>query len=142
MYVLKQDQTETPIPSGATLKLGRAPNSDIVCSDASASRHHADLKVEGGQLSYRDLESTNGTLINGVQARPWAWNILAAGDTLTIGEWTATIAVVEGVQPQPQSTSHPIARPTVDPAGPKAAFEATKAMPIPADLLRDHTGQA
>lgn len=137
MYVLKHDQSETPIPRGATLKLGRSPSSDIVCDDESASRHHGDLKVEDGQLSYRDLESTNGSVINGEAVRPWAWNILANGDVLTIGEWTAQVAFVDGLKVDTDASKDRIQRPSVDPAGPKAAFETTKTMAVPADLLRD-----
>jgi pSer/pThr/pTyr-binding forkhead associated (FHA) protein len=140
MYVLKHDQTETPLPRGATLKLGRAPSSDIVCDDASASRHHADLKDENGQLSYRDLESTNGSAINGKPARPWAWNILANGDILTIGSWTAQVVYVEGLKTETVGSESRIQRPSVDPAGPKEAFEITTARAVPADLLRHHTG--
>ena len=140
MYVLKHDQTETLVPRGATLKVGRAPSSDIVCDDASASRHHADLKDEDGQLSYRDLESTNGSAINGKQVRPWAWNILANGDLLTIGNWTAQVAYVEGRKVETAGSDNRIQRPSVDPAGPKEAFETTSARAVPADFLRDHKG--
>ena len=50
--------------------LGRDPDCDLVLRDDGISRKHAEvLRVSFDQLLVRDLESTNGTFVNGVQVR-------------------------------------------------------------------------
>lgn len=48
----------------ATL-LGRAPDCDVVIPDPRASRHHAELRRENEGVILQDLNSTNGTRLNG-----------------------------------------------------------------------------
>jgi len=54
---------------GAALRLGRGPDNDLVLHDEGVSRQHAIVEAAGGKLILRDLESTNGTIVNGVQVR-------------------------------------------------------------------------
>lgn len=50
----------------AMVRIGRAPDNDIVVADLLASRHHAELREEGGgNWSIVDLDSHNGTFLNG-----------------------------------------------------------------------------
>ncbi|MHB8655501.1 MAG: FHA domain-containing protein [Terriglobia bacterium] len=46
------------------ITIGRA-NSDVIINDALSSRIHSSLEVMGSTVLLRDLESTNGTLVNG-----------------------------------------------------------------------------
>jgi pSer/pThr/pTyr-binding forkhead associated (FHA) protein len=46
------------------LSLGRAPTNDVVLSNAGASRRHAQIVVERGDVILYDLESLNGTYVN------------------------------------------------------------------------------
>jgi hypothetical protein len=57
-----------PLREGFTI-IGRAPASDVVIEDPSVSRFHARLEVSGRRVDVRDLDSTNGTRVNGVRAR-------------------------------------------------------------------------
>ena len=50
-----------------TLRIGRAPDNDIVVADLSVSRHHAELRNIGGRYEIVDLGSHNGTFLNGSQ---------------------------------------------------------------------------
>ena len=50
-----------------TLRIGRAPDNDIVVPDLSVSRHHAELRNTGGRYEIVDLGSHNGTFLNGSQ---------------------------------------------------------------------------
>ena len=73
MATLRFEQTNGAqrfrLAPGARLVIGRAPTSDVVIADPSVSRRHAELSATGGGVSFRDLESANGTLVNGVQER-------------------------------------------------------------------------
>ena len=78
---------------GAVRTLGRAPRADFIVDAALVSRVHCRLTtLPGGQLEVRDLESTNGTFVNG---RRVAVAHLASGDRLQIGR-LELIAVLEG----------------------------------------------
>ncbi len=46
-------------------KLGRAAPADIVFSDKRISRRHCEVEVKGGEMVVTDLQSTNGTFIDG-----------------------------------------------------------------------------
>jgi hypothetical protein len=48
-------------------RVGSAPGNDVVVSEASVSRVHAELVPEADGLRVRDLGSTNGTRVNGVR---------------------------------------------------------------------------
>lgn len=63
--------------------LGRLPESDVVVSDAGASRQHARIANANGAFVLTDLGSTNGTLVNDEPVRE---RTLVDGDRITIGE--------------------------------------------------------
>lgn len=62
--------------------IGREDTCTLPLSDASVSRRHARLRMMGGQVVVEDLESTNGTAINGQLIERGKLNI---GDHLEIG---------------------------------------------------------
>jgi adenylate cyclase len=70
------------LPAGKTV-VGRASNSDIVINDTNVSRRHAELIVSNGTCTVRDLDSRNGTFVNGEQI---AERQLRDGDRVLIGE--------------------------------------------------------
>jgi len=49
------------------LRIGRARDNDIVIENLSVSRNHARIKREDGHYYLTDLNSANGTLVNGVR---------------------------------------------------------------------------
>jgi hypothetical protein len=68
---------------GGGALIGRSRDCDVVVSDASVSRHHARIQLDGGAWVLGDLGSTNGTRINERQLRgPQA---LRNGDWITVG---------------------------------------------------------
>lgn len=71
--------------------LGRAPENGIVLRDPRVSRSHGRLRLRRGTLVYEDLESRNGSLVNGVRVTEAA---LAPGDRLEIG---GSVVVVDAV---------------------------------------------
>ncbi len=50
-----------------TVRIGTAPDNDIVLSDRAVSRRHAEIRMTPNGLLLRDLNSTNGTFINEVR---------------------------------------------------------------------------
>ncbi len=52
------------VTSVTTLRIGRAPDNDLVLSDPSVSSHHAELRRGAGRYRIVDLDSRNGTYVN------------------------------------------------------------------------------
>jgi hypothetical protein len=76
---------------GAPLTIGRANDNGLVINDSRVSRHHARLQARRGALVFTDLESTNGSRVNGSRVAEVA---LGEGDRIEIGD---TVLVVESV---------------------------------------------
>lgn len=72
--------------------LGRKSDNDIVISDQSASRLHAEIECSD-QLVIRDVGSTNGTFVN--RERLGGPTVLNPGDQIRIGQHVGTIAFDE-----------------------------------------------
>lgn len=68
---------------GPRLALGRSLDNDITLEGRSVSRHHALLVRRYGRYTLRDLDSANGTLVNGHPIREC---ILRDGDLITLGD--------------------------------------------------------
>jgi len=65
------------------VSIGRGTANTIVIADRSVSREHCVLKLEADRIVVRDLESYNGTFVNGLRVREAS---LSDGDELTVGE--------------------------------------------------------
>src|SRR5882724_2586249 len=48
------------------ITIGRGPDNTIVINDPSVSTHHAELQRAGETYRLKDLDSTNGTQVNGI----------------------------------------------------------------------------
>lgn len=80
---------EHPIRPGANV-LGR--EGDVMVADARASRRHAQILSEEGALTVEDLQSTNGTLVNGEKLEPGTTRTLQNGDKLSLGGVELTLS--------------------------------------------------
>jgi hypothetical protein len=67
---------------GGPVVLGRRESCDIMLPDGSISRRHAKLEYHKGSWVLTDLDSTNGTFVNGERIKTKA---LEPGDSLKIG---------------------------------------------------------
>ena len=67
---------------GRPLLIGRSPRCDLVLTDPTVSRRHAELVRSDDGWVVRDLSSTNGTRVNGWRVRRAA---VALDDELTLG---------------------------------------------------------
>ncbi len=63
--------------------IGRAPDCDLLLTDTSVSRRHAELRREDERWLLRDLGSRNGTRVNG--ARVTGEMEVRPGDQVSIG---------------------------------------------------------
>ncbi|WP_088280562.1 FHA domain-containing protein [Ideonella sp. A 288] len=73
--------------------LGRRPYNDIVIDNLAVSGEHAVLQMVGQDVFIDDLNSTNGTYINGKAVKK---QLLAHNDTVEIGKYKIKYLVDEG----------------------------------------------
>ena len=74
--------------------LGRRPYNDIVIDNLAVSGEHAVLQMIGSDVFIEDLNSTNGTYINGKAVKK---QLLADNDTVEIGKYKIKFLVEDGV---------------------------------------------
>lgn len=79
------DNVPITIPIGETV-IGREPDEGVELPFHSISREHGILANFGGQWFFQDLESTNGSWINGLEAVPREWSILRHHDYLQLAD--------------------------------------------------------
>jgi len=68
ILVKKNDiQVDQYIVETGNIRIGRTPDNDIVLNDPSVSRSHCELKIDGSKITVIDLNSSNGTYVNGIK---------------------------------------------------------------------------
>ena len=73
--------------------LGRRPYNDIVIDNLAVSGEHAVLQMVGADVFIEDLNSTNGTYINGKAIKK---QLLTHNDTVEIGKYKIKYLIDEG----------------------------------------------
>ncbi len=97
-FLVLPDGSEVVARDG--LVLGRVTGCDVVVNDTKASRRHAALRVAGSVVEIEDLDSSNGTLLNGKKVQK---RVLRDGDRIQIGAWA--IAYREGNATSPKASA-------------------------------------
>jgi ABC transport system ATP-binding/permease protein len=88
MWILKTNTEGMPektfrIVRGGVRTIGRSTGADFIVDVALVSRVHCRLSaLPGGDLEVRDLDSTNGTFVNGARIETAR---LSSGDRLQVG---------------------------------------------------------
>jgi Nif-specific regulatory protein len=85
----------TFILSGDEISIGRDSSNTIAISDVSLSRRHCVLRRDGDSYVLRDLESRNGTFINGAVIKE---SVLRNGDKIAVGD--SVLVFVTGKIPE------------------------------------------
>jgi hypothetical protein len=110
-------------PPGTVAVIGRDPGCDLVLNDTRCSRRHAVVEDRPEGLVVRDLESANGTYVNGRRVERAR---LQPGDTILLGDTRLKVladageTVVVGPEDLEPGTTPPAPRPP-PPARPPAA---------------------
>lgn len=71
------------LPLSGPVVIGRSPGADIVIADEFVSNRHARVFSRGSEVVLEDLDSTNGTILNGQKVR--SLQSLRPGDSIDIG---------------------------------------------------------
>ena len=81
---------------GPSMTIGRDPQCDVHLDNRALSRRHAQIEKRGAAIWVRDLESQNGTYVNGNRiAEPLA---LSGGDVVEVGRYQVRIDGVENAR--------------------------------------------
>lgn len=78
------------------ITVGRVEDNSFQVSDPSVSSHHCEILLKGTEVIVRDLNSTNGTFINGKELKGEA--AIPAGQVLRLGQVEIR---VEGIESGP-----------------------------------------
>lgn len=76
----------TKIPIVSVISIGRAPENSVVIDNKLASRHHAVIQKIKNEYFLKDLQSTNGTYLNGERIPVGKYVKLSRNDTISIGK--------------------------------------------------------
>ncbi|WP_347330892.1 FHA domain-containing protein [Marinimicrobium locisalis] len=76
------------IPNEGSVVLGRSNQCDVVIPGTHLSRRHVELRVQGGSLRVKDLDSVNGTYLND---RPITDALAHGGDQLRLDVYTFNV---------------------------------------------------
>jgi len=87
MWILQSQQPDGDpvtfrVMPGTIKTLGRAPRADFIVEAALVSRLHCRLEVTDDRIDVIDLESTNGTFVNGQRIERAR---VRSGDLLQVG---------------------------------------------------------
>jgi pSer/pThr/pTyr-binding forkhead associated (FHA) protein len=102
--------------------IGRVEDNTFQIAESSVSSHHCEVLLQGSDVLIKDLNSTNGTFINGEKISE---SVLKPGQTLRLGQ----------IELQLETEGHPV---TVPPA-PSPSAPPPPAASAPAAKKTDHT---
>ena len=111
-----------------TLHLGRSAENDVVINDPQISRQHAEIRSDAHSSAVIDLNSANGTFVNGQRLAPHRPKTLQAGMAVRLGT-EATVRVQAGM-PAKQRTVR-FAQPDAGPPYPPDRTTARASAPSP-----------
>ena len=94
--------------SATVLRAGRLGSLEIVLDDSSVSRRHAEVRLGDEGWYVRDLESTNGTYVNGVRIGAGE-QPLRPRDVVQFGKVAVIVELNEGNPEGPPSNQHVVA---------------------------------
>lgn len=97
LIVLTGDSVGERISLHGNALVGRDPDAEIVLTDQGVSWQHAFIEDRGGRYVVVDLQSTNGTFVNGERATEIQ---LSSGDKIRFGKMTVRFEVQDATDEQ------------------------------------------
>lgn len=85
-------QPPLPLPLDGKIVIGRSSDTDLRLNDYDTSRRHAEILCQPDGYTLRDLDSTNGTYVNGSRVSE---RLLQPGDRIEIGETLISFCLVK-----------------------------------------------
>ena len=98
---------QMPLP----ISIGREEENSIQLNDDRVSRFHAKLQDHSGRVILTDLDSTNGTRVNG---HPIQMRVMQSGDVISIGRCVLLFNEIEGTEPRTEVVEADDPRKTVE----------------------------
>lgn len=96
---LIQESSGQEFPLGfEVMTIGRHEDNVIALADPQVSRHHAEILMQGGRWVIQDLESANGTFVNG--QRVVAPRLLQHGDMVRVGQSSFQVDIADALSRQ------------------------------------------
>ena len=87
-----------PLPSTVTI-IGRKHDCDLCIPLMGVSRRHCEINQDNGRLKIRDLDSRNGTYLNGKKVSE---SLINPGDRVSVGPLDFTVSLKEQPDKQQQ----------------------------------------
>ena len=109
LSITKGDARGRTFELGADQIMGRLPRNPIPLDDEGASRRHARIVVRDGRAFLEDLQSSNGTLVNGHAVQRVE---LQDGDVITIGLTEMTVSGLAAPRAADVAPDHERPRPS------------------------------
>jgi predicted component of type VI protein secretion system len=109
------------------MTVGRAQTAGVYLDDKTLSREHSQFYLDHGRVCVRDLDSKNGTYLNGVLIKQPA--ALKPGDKVKIG--VATFTVMHDAGDALPAVTAPLAAPPRPHAAPAHAHTTATAPQVP-----------
>ena len=85
-----------PLPGVGTLTVGRSQGCDVSIDSGSVSRHHANLVLSGNDVEIEDINSSNGTWVDGARIEANTRTRLGIGIPFLVGGVTLMIQTRAG----------------------------------------------
>lgn len=115
---LEVEGTNREVAIDGSIVIGRTVECGLFLDDKAVSRRHVEITDRGGSFVWKDLGSSNGTMLNG--ARMLAGE-LKAGDRMQIGDTIVSLRVEEQASKAPKDDSRLFMETILDASGATAA---------------------
>ncbi len=85
LTLVRADTGESIVLDGPTLTIGRSPDNSVVVADERVSRTHARLEPTASGWVVSDLNSSNGTRLDGTRINPGVPAAIGPGSVIAVG---------------------------------------------------------
>lgn len=112
LAVLKKDGSSQIIPIEASeVVIGRSSKNQVSLDEKTVSRQHCKLTSNGEKLTIEDLDSTNGTYVEGVKVKAQE---LKGGEKIKLGKLEMQVNVSENGQPSEEKSAKAVEDKVID----------------------------